>query len=360
MNIESLPKNRWQKIYIHDGTCAFGLPYCIHVRVGDPTRLVFYLEGGGVSWDRESAKWPGTPETTEVFHHAPLYSVVADNHPEEFSIQTGAWSGLLSSTEENPLADWSMVIVPYATGDFHTGTADLHFTAADGSERILHHHGYLNLQKVLRLTRELFTSPARLLICGESAGAYGVAAVSGDVMDAFPSCRDVTLLCDSALMSHDWSETVRNVWQAPSHIADAVKNENFVVDWFRALHERYGDTPRYLYACGSRDETLVTFGHYLDDGQFMQDELYCEAFRRALARMSADLKDISPRFSLYIHDFEKERCAPGVKHCIFANGCYTAHAMDGITPKRWLADAMADKLYDVGLELLEDADPEST
>ena len=353
MNVESLPQRQWHKIYIPEATCAFGDPYCFHVRRGDPAKLLFYLEGGGASWDRESAKWPNTAETRDVFHHGPLFSVVADSNPSESSIQTGAWSGLLSTTEENPLSDWSMVIVPYATGDFHTGTADLRFTAADGSERVLHHHGYLNLQKVLHIVRDLFPSPSRLLICGESAGAYGVAAVSGDVMDTFPACGDVTLLCDSALMSHDWSATVRDIWQAPSHIADAVKTENFVVDWFRALHEKYGDTPRYLYTCGSRDETLVTFGHYLDDGQFIQDETYCEMFRQALRKMCNELKAISPRFSLYIHDFEKERLAPGVKHCIFANGCYTAHAMNGITPLRWLADAMEDKLYHLGLELLD-------
>ena len=353
MNVESLPQRQWHKIYIPEATCAFGDPYCFHVRRGDPAKLLFYLEGGGASWDRESAKWPNTTETRDVFHHVPLFSVVADSNPSESSIQTGAWSGLLSTTEENPLSDWSMVIVPYATGDFHTGTADLRFTAADGSERVLHHHGYLNLQKVLHIVRDLFPSPSRLLICGESAGAYGVAAVSGDVMDTFPACGDITLLCDSALMSHDWSATVRDIWQAPSHIADAVKTENFVVDWFRALHEKYGDTPRYLYTCGSRDETLVTFGHYLDDGQFIQDETYCEMFRQALRKMCNELKAISPRFSLYIHDFEKERLAPGVKHCIFANGCYTAHAMNGITPLRWLADAMEDKLYHLGLELLD-------
>ena len=353
MNIPSLTQNQWQKIYLPDATCAFGDPYCIHVRRGDPAKLLFYLEGGGCSWDRESAKWPNTPETKNVFQHVALFSVVADTHPAEFSIQTGAWSGILSTTEENPLAGWSMVIVPYATGDFHTGTADLRFTAADGSERVLHHHGYLNLRKVLKLVRPLFPAVEKLLISGESAGAYGVAGVSGDIMETFPECDDVTLLCDSALMSHDWSDTVRNIWQAPPHIADAVRGTNFVVDWFRALHEKFGDVPRYLYTCGSQDETLVTFGHYLEDGRFIRDEVYCERFRQALGQMCDELRAISPRFAVYIHDFEKERYAPGVKHCIFANGCYTAHAMNGITPLKWLSDAMEDNLYHVGLELLD-------
>jgi hypothetical protein len=353
MNMPTLTHGQWNKIFLPEATCAFDAPYCIHVRPGDPRKLLFYLEGGGASWDRDSAKWPGLPETWETYNHPGLFSVIADENPSEDSIHTGAWSGILSVTEENPLADWSMVYVCYATGDFHTGTADLVFTAADGRERVLHHHGYLNLQKVLKLTRGLFPDVEQLMVAGESAGAYGVAAVSGDVMDAFPACDDVTLLCDSALMHHDWADTVRNIWQAPPHIADAVKSENFVVDWFRALHERYGDKPRYLYSCGHKDETLVTFGHYLDDGQFLQDETYCEMFRLALGKMCDELKAISPRFAVYVHDFEKERHAPGVKHCIFANGCFTGHDMNGITPKEWLNSAMRDELYDVGLELVE-------
>lgn len=354
MNIQDLQPHKWQKIYLPEATCAFGHPYCVHVRRGDPRRLVFYLEGGGVSWDRESAKWPSLPETREVYNHVSLFNAIADHNPEEFSIQTGAWSGIHSSTEENPFSGWSEVMVPYATGDFHTGAGDLRFVGPDGREKTLHHHGYLNLQKVLKLTRELFPEVEHLLICGESAGAYGVAAVSGDIMDAYPACEDVTLLCDSALMSANWSETVRDIWQAPPHIADAVCSENFVVDWFKALHRRYGDKPRYLYACGYRDETLMSFRHYIDDGQFIQEESYGVAFSQALKKMCAELKALSPRFSVYIHDFEKESHAPGVRHCIFANSSCTQHAMNSITPLHWLTDAMSGKMYDVGMWLLEE------
>jgi hypothetical protein len=77
MNHESLRKNQWQKIYLPDATCAFDAPYCIHVRRGDPDKLLFYLEGGGASWDRDSAKWPGIPETWERYNHPGLFSVTA-------------------------------------------------------------------------------------------------------------------------------------------------------------------------------------------------------------------------------------------------------------------------------------------
>lgn len=353
MKLTDLNPFEWRKLYIPEATCAFGGDYCIHIRRGDPKRLVFFLCGGGVSWDRESAKWPSTQETAEKYGHVGLYTVVADTQPEVMSIVTGEQNGFHSATGENPLSDWSEVMVPYATGDFHTGTGDLAFTAADGSEKVLHHHGYLNLLKVLKLTRELFPKVERLLICGESAGAFGTAALAGDIMDAFPECGDVTILADSALMSYDWSGTVREIWQSPAHLANAVHTTNMVTDWFRAVYEKYGDKPRYLFSCGCRDHILILFRHYAETGLFTMDEALCEEFRGNLAKMCRDLKKMNPRFSFYIHDFMADVLAPGVLHCIFGNGYYTNGRIDGVSPKEWLADAMDDKLYDVGMGLLE-------
>ncbi len=354
MRIDELKHKEWQKIYVPEATCAFEGDYCFHVRRGDPKRLVFFLCGGGVSWNRESAKWPSTSETLDIYHHVGLYTVCADPRPEVFSIQTDAASGFHSTTEENPLCDWSEVMVPYATGDFHTGTNDLTFTAVDGRERVLHHHGYLNLLQVLKRARELFPKVERLLICGESAGAFGTAAVSGDIMDAFPECDDVSILADSALMSRDWSSSARDIWKSPPHIANAITTENMVTDWFRALYEKYGDKPRYLFSCGCRDEILVMFRVYAETGNFVIDPEYCEEFRKNLRRMCADLKALTPKFSFYIHDFMAETLAPGVLHCIFANSFYTKGSIDGVSPKEWLTDALNGTLYDVGMGLLRE------
>lgn len=353
MEFKDIGYKQWLKIYIPEATCAFGDPYCIHVKKGDPKKLVFYFCGGGASWDRESAKWPGTPETAAL-NHVGLYTVCADPVPALYSIETDENSGIHSTGHENPFSDWSEVMVPYATGDFHAGTNDLSFVAADGSERILRHHGYLNFLKVMELTKELFPTVDKLLICGESAGAFAVAALSGDVMDAYPACEDVTILCDSAMVSYGgWSNTAREIWGCPEHIAAPVKSDNIVTDWFTALYEKYGDKPRYLFTCGYRDHILMLYWHYMVDGQFILEESYAETFQKALQKMVADLKALTPNFSLYLHDFMKEQLSPGVLHCIIGTPFYTQATIDGVTPVKWITDAMEGKAYDVGLELVE-------
>ena len=122
MELNDLQTGEWRKIYLPEASCAFDGDYCFHVRRGDASRLMIYLCGGGVSWDRDSAKWPSVPETSEKYGHVGLYTVCADTRPEVMSIQTGIESGFHSTTEENPLCGWSEIMIPYATGDFHTGT----------------------------------------------------------------------------------------------------------------------------------------------------------------------------------------------------------------------------------------------
>ena len=67
MQLQDLQMGEWRKIYLPEASCAFDGDYCFHVRRGDASRLMIYLCGGGVSWDRDSAKWPSTPETAEKY-----------------------------------------------------------------------------------------------------------------------------------------------------------------------------------------------------------------------------------------------------------------------------------------------------
>ena len=344
----------WSKIYIPEAQCALGGDYCIHVKKGDPKRLVFHLCGGGASWSKESAKWPMVREVSETYQHVGLYTIYADRHPELSSISTSVRNGVHSTTSENPFADWSEVMVPYVTADFHTGTADFPFTGADGKEYVLHHRGYHNLQIILKLTKEMFPDPEQLLISGESAGAYGVTATAGCVIDQYPACQDVTVLADSPLVFYDgWAEVAKNVWKSPDHITAPLKGENIALDWFQSLYDRFGDRLRYLLICGTYDHTLIEYRHYIADGQYVMDEPHAKTFMEKLTRACYDLKAISPRFGIYIHNFTHDIPHPCVRHCIISNACFTGEQVDGISLSRWLKDATEGRIYDVGLDLLE-------
>ena len=355
MPLSNMKHLQWRKIYLPEARCALGGDYCIHVKKGDPTRLVFHLCGGGISWSKESAKWPMVREVAETYGQIGLYTIYADRHPELSSITTGERNGLHSTTPENPFAEWSEVMVPYVTADFHTGRADFPFTGADGKEYILHHRGYDNLQIILKLTKELFPSVDHLLISGESAGAFGVSANAAEIMGLYPACDDITILADSSFVPcEEWAEAAKTIWNTPPHITAHLKTDNMALDWLRALYAACGDKPRYLFCCGNYDHTLIEYWHYTKDGRFLMDEAYTKAFMSKLVHMCRELKSLSPRFGIYIHNFTHDVPNPCVRHCIFGNACFTKEEVGNVTPAAWLKDASEDRIYDVGMELLEE------
>lgn len=95
----------------------------------------------------------------------------------------------------NPFADWSFIVITYATGDFHTGTGDFRYTGEDGAEKTLHFHGYINFRLGLKAGTAYVPAPRKLLIAGDSAGSFAVPALASEIAkDFFPSCRDLSLI----------------------------------------------------------------------------------------------------------------------------------------------------------------------
>lgn len=93
---------------------------------GKENKTVVYFFGGGVSITEETSK-----------RGKEFYAV--DMTAQDFV----AKGGIGSDFSDNPFKDWNFVIVPYATGDFHAGTAEFKYTE-DGKEKIIYHQGYKN------------------------------------------------------------------------------------------------------------------------------------------------------------------------------------------------------------------------
>ena len=102
MQLQDLQTGEWRKIYLPEASCAFDGDYCFHVRRGDASRLMIYLCGGGVSWDRDSAKWPSTPETAEKYGHVGLYTVCAEGE--------GGHAVLFQNLSMDPIFDFDILL----------------------------------------------------------------------------------------------------------------------------------------------------------------------------------------------------------------------------------------------------------
>ena len=80
-------------------------------RKGTENKVVVYFFGGGVSINDETSKGGKEFFATNIMG-------------QDFVAQLG----IGSDSDKNPFKDWSFLVIPYASGDFHTGTGEYTYT----------------------------------------------------------------------------------------------------------------------------------------------------------------------------------------------------------------------------------------
>lgn len=156
-------------------------------RRGTVDKLVIYFDGGGACWDDATCAQPrlASGAVGNGYYKAEL--LPTDNPAQLHGI-------FELENADNPLRDWSMVFVPYCTGDVHSGAADHTYRdPASGRAYTLHHRGSDNFRVVLEWIRENFDAPEVILVTGSSAGAYGAVTQFARVREIYPQGRAIML-----------------------------------------------------------------------------------------------------------------------------------------------------------------------
>lgn len=143
---------------------------------GTVNKLMVYFEGGGACWDNLTCSNPfaaGAPEGAPQF-----YSAAVDP-----ATDPATFDGIFKADPGNPVADWSMVYIPYCTGDLHTGSTTKRYRKLGNPDPALpsryriEHRGFDNFMVVLDwMKKNLDQAPTQLLVTGSSAGGYGAIA----------------------------------------------------------------------------------------------------------------------------------------------------------------------------------------
>lgn len=340
----------WYKKWLVGCACGGDYPYCMYVKKGRSDKLLVFMIGGGLSINEETARGPGTLKRI-LQGKVGFYTDEVQPGNERWFFRLPENKGILTLEENNCFADWNIAMVNYGTGDFHIGQRDFSYTDENGNPQVLHHRGYANYKACLAHITRWFPNPEKLLIAGESAGAFAVPAIAGDVIAAFPKCTDVTVCSDSALMLSDrWPQIVRETWNAPQHIAEGVQTDNILVDFFRQLVGQIGERARYLFLCGVGDTALTTFQNYFDIGILAYTPEGAAHMGKALTRQVEQLQALGVPFHFYIHDFKQPDGL--TQHMTLAASTFLEGQVSGISPMQWLDDAVNGKTYNVGMDLL--------
>ncbi|MDK1025146.1 MAG: pectin acetylesterase-family hydrolase [Gammaproteobacteria bacterium] len=164
--------------------CSDGTEYKFYVRPGDANKLLFYLQGGGACWTRQTCD-PALQ---------PSYNINLKN------FDPTRYRGIFEfDNPANPFKDHTLVFAPYCTGDVHIGALDAVYepVTEDGELLTIYHRGFANVQAVLDWTYDKIRNPAKIFVTGSSAGAIPSPYYAAVLAEHYTNSR-VTQLGDAA------------------------------------------------------------------------------------------------------------------------------------------------------------------
>ena len=343
-NLKTDPKEgKWYRISSSEMKDSEGGSYHALFRKGSENKVLIYFAGGGVSVNEEMAR-DDTYNTTEVF-------------PDVLANVTMNMGGLASDVDGSPFKNWTIILFPYATGDFHAGSGEFTYTDTDGKEKILYHNGYVNYTETMRQVVEIagVDAPDTVVVTGYSAGGFAAALLADDVFtNYYPDASSKTVLVDaSLLLNENWHDIAVNVWHTPESISDMLVSDNLTLDCFQALHEKYGDDIHLLFDSSTRDGDLAKGQNYIDTGVSDVDEAVADIYQQILKETIPEFQDAG--VSLFIWDgvawYDDPRNMTA--HTIIATpAVWLPFEEQGQSVAGWLADAIDGNLKDYGTDLV--------
>jgi Pectinacetylesterase len=171
----SIGHQGWERVVPRgDCQCSDGSKFSFWVREASPKKVVFFLQGGGACFSAETC----APDRG-------LYRTKIEAH------LTG---GIFDFADKrNPFADYSVVYVPYCTGDVHLGNATREYAPS----LTVQHKGYVNGTAALDRLVASFPRATQVVVAGESAGSVAAPLYAGLVSDRLPDAR-ITVLADGS------------------------------------------------------------------------------------------------------------------------------------------------------------------
>ena len=218
-------ESAWQKVVPGgDCECADGSEFAFWERKADPTKIVFYLDGGGVCFDAESAAKSNTGTTGE--RAGPDYdaNIEGENPARE--------GGMFDFTRaDNPFREHSFIYVPLCTADAHLGDVAREYSP----ELTVEHRGFVNGTAALDYLAENYPDASRIVVLGKTAGSVAAPLYGGLVADRLPEARVAVFGAQSGAFPDDPDLNARilgGLWGAFDNMPGWKVNEGLTArDW---------------------------------------------------------------------------------------------------------------------------------
>jgi hypothetical protein len=210
---------KWKKVAPGgDCECADGSEFAFWERRDDPTKVVFFLDGGGGCYDAETCAFTGLGTGGEANYDWSIYG--------EDPAQEGGIFDL--ARVDNPFRDYSFIYVPLCTGDMHLGDVTREYSP----KLTVEHNGFVNGTAALGYLAEHYPDAARVVVVGKTNGAaplYG-----GLASDLLPDAQITVFAGGSGHLPDDpeLNDEIGGLWGVYGNMPDWEVNEGLTArDW---------------------------------------------------------------------------------------------------------------------------------
>ncbi len=218
------------------------------MRPGLTDKVLIFLNGGGMCW--RSA-------TRDAKKGALV--LTADDPANDVSVREGI---LDYANEKNPVRDWTMVFVPYCTGDAQLGTSEVEYIQpgqkSDGKTFKFRHGGAANIEAVMDWVYVNLKRPSTVLVAGSDAGAIASPVIAARMARHYPRARIVQLGDGAGAYRSDSIPGMMAIWGATDYLQHDPS--------FRSL-DSSSATFQQLYLMAARSPSRIHFAqvNYVDD-----------------------------------------------------------------------------------------------
>jgi pectinacetylesterase len=232
-----------------DCQCSDGSQFNFWVREANPDKVVLYFQDGGACFSAETCA-PDSGHYHTTITESPGGGGVFD-----------------TANERNPLADYSVVYVPYCTGDVFMGNATTEYAPG----LTIQHKGYVNGTAALDHLTTTFPDATDVVVMGESAGSVAAPLYAGLVSDRFPDAN-ITAVANG-------SGSFADLPEINSQMADAWGTRNAIPDWPEnagLTAEQWTSLPGLFVQSGRHDPDIAfaRVDYAYDERQTLRNQLH--------------------------------------------------------------------------------------
>jgi hypothetical protein len=318
--------------------CSDGSDYTIFERKGATSNLLIFFSGGGACWDSKTCGLPKKFLTSGSGYYL----------PKVFDITKHGRGILDMSDQKNPFRDWSIVFIPYCTGDLHLGNTTRSYsnnlTNSLPKNLKIHHNGAINSDAVLSWTFKRYNSPAKIFVTGESAGAFASIFWLQKIARNYSDAEIFQLSDCSFIKSNKMQVLIDSVWKSDTkakfnfETADDVMNDSY----YNTSLQLRSRNITYLQSSTLFDEVML---HYYC---ILQEEELTKKIKKDwsenMIKSFANLKKKIPNYYYFITDHRIDTANFTIPHTLlWVDDFYTCEE-DGMYYYKWINGVINENL----------------